>query len=172
MTKRKPPEKRKEPGRPSLFREDEHCRVARQETGNGRTLAQIAELFGINRSTVVDWMTEHPTFAAAVRLGREDATDKVEAALFQRATGYVQPTEKLLVVSGGQGMGSCVERHDTAEHIPADVGAARYWLANRRAHEWRERQEVKHEGKLTLEQLLAESTKPATTEPATTGEKP
>jgi hypothetical protein len=42
---------------------------------------------------------------------------------------------------------------------PPDPAAARFFLTNRRAKEWRERQEVEHSGevKLTLEQALAQS---------------
>jgi hypothetical protein len=129
-------------------------------TGNGKTLADIAEHFGVNRDTITEWQIRHPEFSAAIELGREDASDAVERALFERARGYSHPAVKILTVSGGQGMGSSVEQIPYTEHYPPDPEAAKYWLKNRRPATWRDKQEVEHTGKLTLEQLVDASLVP------------
>lgn len=147
-------------GRPSCYNPDEHPRVARELTKNGKTLADMAEVFGVTRQTLDNWMDNHPEFLAQVKLGREDATDRVVRALFERAIGYEHPAVKILAVSEGQGAGSRVEKVPYTEHYPPDPVAAKFFLTNRRAKEWRERQEVEHSGEvtLTLEKILASST--------------
>lgn len=142
-------------GRPSKYDPDEHPRLARELTGNGKTQAEVAELFGVSRSTVEAWMVEHPEFRVAMLLGREDATDRVERALFERATGYEHPSEKIVVVSGPQGEGASVERLDTVERYPPDTAAIKLWLTNRRQVAWRERTEVEHSVNRTLGEILS-----------------
>lgn len=151
----KPPPKKT--GRPSLYNPDEHPKAARLLTGNGKTLADLAESFGVARSTIEEWMAAHPEFSGAIKLGREDASAAVERALFQRATGYSHPAVKILAVSGGQGVGSSVEKVPYTEHYPPDTEAAKFWLKNRRPGEWKDKQEVEHGGRVTLEQMVAQS---------------
>jgi hypothetical protein len=129
-------------GRPSVYDTEQHPRLARELTGKGWTLADLAEAFDVARSTIQEWQANHTEFAVAIRLGREDATDKVERALFERATGYSHKEEKLLVVGGGQGMGAAVERHETVAHYPPDTKAAQLWLNNLRADRWKDKQHV------------------------------
>lgn len=147
-------------GRPSPYDKDEHPRIAREQTAQGKTLADLAQLIGVARSTIQMWQENHPEFSVAIKLGREDATDRVERALFERAVGYNHKEEKLLVVSGGQGAGSTVERHETIAHYPPDTKAAQLWLNNLRPDRWKDKQHVEHTGKVTLESLLGESRKP------------
>lgn len=46
------------------------------------------------------------------------------------------------MVSGGQGMGSSVERVDITEHYPPDPAALKMWLNNRRPKDWADKQTV------------------------------
>jgi transcriptional regulator with XRE-family HTH domain len=148
---KKPPTK----GRPSVYHPEEHPLLARRMTAEGKTLADIAEAIGINRSTITEWRETHPIFSAAIKLGREDATDRVERALIERATGYTYPSEKIVVVSGGQGMGSSVERVKITEHCPPDTAAAKFYLSNRRPEDWKEKSEVEITGDLASRLSLA-----------------
>ncbi len=128
-------------------------------TGQGKALHDLAEVFGVNRSTITEWRTNHPEFSAAILLGREDASDRVERALFERACGYSHPTVKPMAVSLGDGQGSRIELVQLTEQYPPDTAAALAWLKNRRPDQWRDRQEIAHTGTLTLEQLLSDSWK-------------
>jgi hypothetical protein len=167
MPKRKKPRKpsKTKVGAPSLYRPEEHPKAARLLAANGKGIAEMAEAFGVERHTVGEWRAKHPEFAAAIALGMEDATDRVERALLERAIGYSHPAVKILTVSGGQGMGSSVEQIPYTEHYPPDPEAAKYWLKNRRPATWRDKQEVEHTGKLTLEQLVDASLIPPSEKP-------
>lgn len=136
----------KKMGRPTKYNPEEHPKLARELTGNGKTQADMAEAFGVARSTLEEWINAHPEFSVAIKLGREDATNRVERALFERAVGYSHPSEKIVVVSGGQGMGSTVERVATTEHYPPETPAALAWLKNKRPGEWKDKQVIEHEG--------------------------
>jgi hypothetical protein len=134
------------PGQPTKYDASQHPTVARQLTGTGKTLADLAEVFGVARATIIEWMSRHLEFSVAIKLGREDATDRVERALFERATGYTHKSEKLMVVSDGGQSGSHVERHETTEHYAPDTNAARLWLMNMRAGAWKDKQSLEHSG--------------------------
>ncbi len=140
----------KKVGRPSQYDADEHPKAARLLVGNGKTLADMAETFGVERHAITRWQEAHPEFRAAIELGRQDACDRVERALFERATGYTWPSEKIVVVSGGQGCGSSVERVPITEHVPPDPTAAKFWLNNRRPEAWRDKQEIEHSGSIAV----------------------
>lgn len=112
-------------------------------------------MLGIAHSTFVRWLAEHPELSVQYKLGREDATDNVERALYERATGYTFPSEKIVVVSGGQGMGSSVERVDITEHYPPDPAALKLWLTNRRGKDWSDKQSIEHTVTVTPEEMAA-----------------
>ncbi len=151
-SKKKPP---RPEGRPTLYHPEEHPRVARKVMGEGKTLGQLAEVLGVHRSTMDEWRINHPEFSAMIELGREDALDHVEASLHQRAVGYQHPSEKIVVVSGGQGEGSHVERVDITVQYPPDPAAAMHILKNKRPKDWKDKQVIEHQGLAGLAQRLA-----------------
>lgn len=148
-------------GRPAKYNPEETPKVARTVTGEGKTLAQLAQLLGVNPDTITDWQKKHPEFSVAIKLGREDASDRVERALFERAIGYSHPTVKPMVVSGGQGMGSSIEMVDLVEQYPPDTTAAMSWLKNKRPDQWKDKQHVEHSGLAVLSNRLVAARKRA-----------
>lgn len=147
--------------RPTKYNPEEHPKLARQLTGMGKTQADMAEAFDVVRSTIQIWIEEHPEFSVAIKLGREDATDRVERALLERATGYTLDVEKPMVVSGGKDCGSTIEMVPIKVHYPSDTAAASMWLRNRRPSEWKDKQYQELSGTLSLEQLMAQTVSPA-----------
>lgn len=142
-------------GRPSDYNADEHPKAIRPLAAKWLPKTEIAETLKIDRVTLDRWLAKHPEFAAAYALGREDATDHVERSLFARANGYSHPSEKIVVVSGGQGMGSSVERVDITEHYPPDPAALKLWLTNRRGKDWSDKQAVEHTFSVSAEEMAA-----------------
>jgi len=156
-SKKKPP---RPEGRPTLYSPEEHPTAARKLMGEGLTLGELAKAFGIHRSTMDVWRTNHPEFSAMIELGRKEAGENVEKSLYKRAVGYEYEEEKTLVVSGGQGMGSHVERHTVKVHMPGDPVSIKFYLTNRHRDQWSERTKVEGSVRLTLEELLTRASKP------------
>lgn len=102
---------------------------------------EIAKLFGVSKTTLYHWVTKYDAFRHAWQLGVDIATGRVEESLYKRALGYEAPREKVAFDKDGN-----VLRATYQEHVPADVGAIKYWLGNRAPDQWRERQSIEHSG--------------------------
>jgi hypothetical protein len=153
------PKKKAKEGRPTLYSPSEHPSVARKIIAEGKTHQELSELLGISRSTLDEWRRVHIEFSVAIDLGREDQSDRVERSLLEKAAGYTRKQEKLITVTGPVGTGSQVERHTVEEHYPADTGAAKFWLTNRRKKEWSDKSEVAMTGMEALVARLASARK-------------
>ena len=150
--KRKPkPRPPKKTGRPSLFDIDEHPKIARQLTGEGKTLVDIARVLGINPDTIQEWKKRHIAFSVAIDQGKEDCLDNIERALAERAQGFKHGSEEIKVIRGK------VKRIKTTTQYPPDVHAAKFVLTNKRSKEWAERQSVEHAVSTDLRKLIMES---------------
>lgn len=119
------------PGRKSVYR-PEFAPQALKLCKYGLTDDELAEWFGVHRATIYRWRGEHPDFAEATQLGKDEADDRVEKALYRRAVGYDIRTEKLFSYEGS------ISRADVIEHIQPDVKAITFWLKNRRKEKWRD----------------------------------
>ncbi len=117
-------------------------------SGNA-TARELAADLGVSANTLNRWMKEYPEVDAAVREMRSYVDDAIESALAKRAQGYSVPYEE---ISDGP-KGTTTKTGHT--HIPADVGAAKFWLANRRRDKWAERQVIEVEGGLKVALLHA-----------------
>jgi len=114
-------------GRPSAYR-PEYAEQARKLCRNGATDREIADILGICVRTFYRWRAEHDAFAEALKVGKELADDRVERALYERACGYDYADVKIFHPSGAKEPVIV----PVTVHVPADVGAARQWLATRR----------------------------------------
>ena len=101
----------------------------------GKTLEQIAEIVGVTSRTLTNWMGRHQDLFLAVREARQVADELVEAALFNRATGYSHPETKAFCYEG------CIVTEDFTKHYPPDTQAAMFWLRNRQPERWKEKTE-------------------------------
>ena len=142
-------------GRPTKYNKEFHPLLAEALASKGLTEDQIAVKMGVSLKTIANWKNEHEEFLHALKAGKEEPDDLVEKSLFERATGYTYDSEKIVVLSMGQGLGSETERVPIKEHCPPDVTAQIFWLKNRRPDRWRDKQEVEHTGgiSVTLESL-------------------
>ncbi len=114
----------------------------------GRTLAslglndaEMASFWRIDAATLAAWQSAHPAFAASLQAGRDAADAAVERRLFERATGYTHPAQKIMQHGGQPVVVDYVERH------PPDLASMIFWLKNRRPGRWRDKLDAKAEGK-------------------------
>lgn len=123
------------PGPRSAFRLS-HIEHVRKLCRLGMTEPEIAETLGVSTVTMWRWRAKNEDFAAAFKLGREAAAERIENSMFHRAVGYTYPSEKIVVVD------KKVERVPIKEHVPPDVGAGQFLLTNYKPGEFRNRQSV------------------------------
>jgi len=122
-------------GRPSEYAKinlDQVKTLARK----GFTDAELAGFFDVAISTIYFWKNEHPEFLEALKLGKEEADNKVERSLFESATGYSHP-DTHVAVSEGQ-----VILTPITKIYKPDTTAGIFWLKNRRPDKWRDKMEV------------------------------
>ena len=61
------------PGAPTKYRRDFHCQDFINLSKVGKTLAQIALAWDVDRDTVQEWARVHPEFSASIKKGRQYA---------------------------------------------------------------------------------------------------
>ena len=107
-----------------------------QAAQHGATRTEIMTLLGIDANVLLLWSMTHADFAEALRANDDRRTRRVEDTLYQRACGYTYPSEKIMVIDGQ------VVRVEITEIIPPDVAAARAWLEQKDAENWRPKREL------------------------------
>ena len=117
------------------------------------TDAELAGRMGITRSTLARWKKDNSDISDAISRGRTDARAcvEVEKTLFRRATGYTVPVKKAMKVktvqydeTTGRRISETEEIVEAIEeqHVPADVGAIRFYLTNRAPERWKNKVEM------------------------------
>lgn len=101
----------------------------------GWTDLQMCQFFNVSMASWTNYKSDNPQFLATLKLGKEEADDRVEQSLFQRATGSAIPEEKVFY-----DMNTGIVTHQTVKHFPPDTAAAIIWLKNRRPKDWREKE--------------------------------
>lgn len=96
----------------------------------GLTDQQIAETFGIARSTVSEFKKK-AEYSDTIKRAKEEADLAVVNALFQRAVGYTHDEEKLFQHNGK------IIRATTKKQYAPDTDAISLWLFNRRSDQWK-----------------------------------
>ena len=123
------------PGRPTLYKPELADR-ARELCARGATNPDLAGRFGVARSTIGQWIANHPEFAEAVQQGRDVADATAVESLFTRVTGYNHQTEKVFLYRGEPRTATY------AAHVPPETRACMFWLRNRRPEDWRAKAEA------------------------------
>src|SRR6516165_675532 len=126
-------------GRRSKFMAS-YAGIARKACERGMTDQEVADLLGVNPSTLYRWRAQYRQFSRAFRLGKELANNRVERALYERAIGYDYEVEKQIMTRHGPQM------LRWREHLPPDVTAALAYLKNRRPDRWRDTHRIEHTG--------------------------
>lgn len=101
---------------------------------DGLTLAQIAHNVGVSESTLREWRNAHPAISAAIKRGADVVDIEVENALLKRATGFEYTENMTEYLPDGS-----VKTRVTVKTVVPDVGAAAFWLKNRRPDKWKDK---------------------------------
>lgn len=125
-------------GRPTLYK-PEYVEQAKKLCLLGATDRELADFFKVSEQTLNSWKTQHPEFLESLKVGKEQADQRVERSLYQRALGYSHPD---VHVSNFQGL---VTLTPIIKHYPPETTAGIFWLKNRKPEEWRDR--IEHTGK-------------------------
>ncbi len=131
-------------GRPTKYKA-EYAAQAAKLCKLGATDLEIADFFEVDVRTINRWKNEHDKFCQSVRTGKVEADTRVERSLYARATGYEHPDIDIRVVDKE------VVQTPIRKHYPPDTAAAIFWLKNRKADDWRDKQEIEHGGNVTVE---------------------
>lgn len=102
-------------------------------TRKGWTDAELADFYKVSQQTIDNWKKQSPEFFGSLKEGKAVADERVERALFERATGYSHPEDKIFMHEG------CPIVVPTTKHYPPDSTAMIFWLKNRKPEEWREK---------------------------------
>jgi len=113
---------------------------------------ELAGKLGVTRSTLAQWKKTNPDISDAVTRGRADvhACENVEKTLLDRALGYTVPVKKAMklrhVRYNDEGRRISEDEEvvivEEEQHVPADVGAIRFFLTNRAPDRWQNKVEM------------------------------
>lgn len=129
---------------------------------NGLTDEQIAKNLGIAYSTFRVYVKKYSALSAALKRGKEVVDFEVENALLKRALGYeyeevtkeriLKKDEKgvPLVNIHGVPIYEMVITKKVTKQVAPDTTAQIFWLKNRKPQDWRDKQEISHEGNITV----------------------
>lgn len=108
---------------------------------NGLTDIQMANNLGIAKDTFIEYKKQYSDLADAVKHNKDDADLEVENALFKSAQGFYYTTQEVTK----QGDIIIVEKYQ-----PPSNTAQIFWLKNRKPKDWRDKQEVSHDGTMNI----------------------
>jgi len=133
------PKSKRVGGRPSKYKPD-FPEQAKKLAVIGAIDAEIADFFNVKESTFYEWKKKYPELTEALKNGKDICDSKVIKSLFKRAIGFDYTeikSEGTVDKESGEVKGKKVTR--TTKHVAPDVGAAAFWLKNRRRDEWRDK---------------------------------
>ena len=112
---------------------------------NGLTDLQIAHNLGISEDTFYKYKNKYIEFSEALKKGKEVIDFEVENALLKRALGYKYDEITKELVDGNM-----VETKRVTKEVQPDTTAQIFWLKNRKPKEWRTKNRIRKQGKLTV----------------------
>jgi hypothetical protein len=112
--------------------------MAQKACEMGATLTDLAGLFDVDVDTINRWSLRYPEFCHNLKVGKDTADERVLHSLYQRAVGYTYVTEKAVFDPVSQ----TAHKVKIKVQMPADVGALKFWLSNRRRDDWSDRRVV------------------------------
>lgn len=135
-------------GKPTQYK-PEYAAQAEKLCLLGATDDEMADFFGVHRSTIYRWKLEHEEFCNAIKTAKDVADARVERSLYQKATGYNFTEQQAFKIKSDQYKEE-IEVVEVERHAPADTTAAIFWLKNRQKDKWRDKHELEQSGEVGL----------------------
>ncbi len=132
MSNGKPTTGKRKRGKPSLYSK-QTTEKAVAAAAQGALDVELAEVIGVNPSTLARWKGRYPEFAKALEDAREKPIKAVEAALYRSAMGYTH-TEERIFFSARSGK---VTRIKALKHYPPNPASMIFYLKNRAPQLWK-----------------------------------
>lgn len=127
--------------RPTAYKK-EYAEQARKLCLLGATDVDLAEFFGVAKSTINLWKKKHPEFSDSLKKGKTVADAEVAESLYKRAIG-IEYTETKVSTDGSK-----KKQEVTKKFIPPDAVSAIFWLKNRQPSKWRDKPFAEDEGEI------------------------
>jgi hypothetical protein len=141
-------------GRPTKYKE-EYNEQAYKLCLLGFTDKELADFFKVAESSINLWKEEYPEFSESIRKGKEFADMNVVSSLYDSTKDRVVVEQQAIKTKrvyynteGKRIEEEKVEVVDLEKVIPSDFRSQQFWLKNRRAMNWRDKQEIEHSGKI------------------------
>lgn len=133
----------KKTGRPSKFNGLDLKKVE-AVARRGWTDREMAEFFEVDPATWWRWKGQAPEFCKALKEWKQEADERVERTLYERACGYAVKEDKIFLHEGEPVVVPTIKQY------PPETTACIFWLKNRRPQQWRDKVEMQHDGKLEV----------------------
>lgn len=130
----------------------------------GATNTEIADILGINVSTLYEWQNNKPEFAKALRAGRHISNGELLNAAFKASTGFLQPrtvpvkvkTFKAFEVTDQKtGQTGTVLKQveevklvETHDYIQPNANLLQFMLTNRLPNDYQRKENIHHTGNI------------------------
>jgi len=116
--------------------------LGEQFARNGLSDVQIAKSLGVSHQSYYDYQKKYIEFFDAIKRGKSPVNVKVENALYKRATGYSYEEKHTEYELDKTGQPKPSKIKIIKKEVAPDVGAIAFWLKNRMAEDWRDKQEI------------------------------
>lgn len=141
--KKKTSKKKSKGGRPTKF-DKAQMLLIEYMAKEGKTDKEMAEAVGVTERTINNWKKDYPQYFQPLKDWKAEADEKVERALYQRATGYVTKDTKMFCHEG------MIVAEDYEKHYPPDPTSMIFWLKNRNPQKWRDKIDVAQTGEINI----------------------
>lgn len=120
---------------------------------NGETVVRACELANLSEETYYKWYRNNNEFSELVKIAKEEGRDarleRLEASLYQRATGYeAKETRTEYGTNPVDGKPIVVRKIVTIKNVAADTGALVFALTNVAPDKWKNKLNTEHSGEV------------------------
>ena len=143
-------------GQPTKFRA-EFVKQAQKLCEMGATDEDLADFFGVNRTTIWRWARANDKFCNTLKAGKALADQRVEMSLYHKAIGYTFDSVKVFMPANAPAPVYAPIR----EHVAPDTTAMIFWLKNRKPEEWRDKTDHDVSGHININVLKRDQHKPS-----------